>query len=140
MEIRPYITFDGECNEALTLYKRAFDAEEMEVLRFRDLPPNPAWQIPDAYQERIVQVTLQFGSNFIRMSDCGPGQPLNAPESERISIAVEADVAAIQKAFSVLSEEGRVGMDLAETFYSPCAGVVFDKFDVMWNLVGQKPA
>jgi len=27
---------------------------------------------------------------------------------------------------------------LAETFYSPCAGVVFDKFGVMWNFVAQQ--
>lgn len=41
MEIRPYISFDGECNEAIALYKRAFNSEEMQVMRFRDLPPNP---------------------------------------------------------------------------------------------------
>jgi PhnB protein len=26
---------------------------------------------------------------------------------------------------------------LQKTFFSPCHGVVFDKFDVMWNFVGQ---
>lgn len=138
MEIRPYISFDGECNEAIALYKRAFNSEEMQVMRFRDLPPNPDWKIPEEYMDRVVQATLKFGANFIRVSDCGPQQPLNAPESERVSIAVEAGVEEIKQAFSVLAEEGRVGMELASTFYSPCAGVVFDKFGVMWNLVGQK--
>lgn len=137
MEIRPYITFNGECNEAIELYKRAFDSEEMQIMRFSDLPPNPAWQIPEEYQNRIVQATLKFGSHFIRMSDCGPQQPLNASESERVSIAVEANVESIKQAFSALAEEGHVGMELSETFYSPCSGVVFDKFGVMWNLVGQ---
>lgn len=138
MEIRPYITFDGECNEAIKLYKRAFNCEELQIMRFRDLPPNPAWEIPEEYMNRVVQVALKFGENFIRLSDCGPQQPLNAPESERVSIAVETKVEEIKQAFSVLAEEGRVGMELERTFYSPCAGVVFDKFGVMWNLVGQE--
>jgi len=29
MKIRPYITFDGECNEALELYKRAFQTDTL---------------------------------------------------------------------------------------------------------------
>ena len=135
MDIRPYITFNGDCNEALALYKRAFQTDTLEeVMRFSDMPPNPAWVIPDEYLNRVVQATLKFGDNFIRMSDCGPQQPpANVPESERISIAVEGDVDATKYAFAVLAEEGRVGMELAKTFYSQCAGVVFDKFGVMWN-------
>ena len=85
-----------------------------------------------------MQCTLNIGSDFIRLSDCGPGHDLNAQETERISLAVEADTDSVRHAFSVLAEEGCVGMPLEETFYSPCAGVVFDKFGVMWNLVAQK--
>jgi len=134
MEIRPYLTFNGECNEALALYKLAFKADTLELMRFSDMPSNLAPAIPVEYQNRIVQATLKFGENYIRLSDCGPRHPpANVPESERVSIAVETDIDATKHAFAVLAEEGRVGMGLAETFYSPCAGVVFDKFGVMWN-------
>jgi PhnB protein len=138
MKIRPYLTYNGTCAEAIELYKRAFKADTLQVMRFSDMPPNPNFQIPDEYRDRILQATMQFGDDYIRLSDCGPGQPLNDPESERISLAVETTVDAVQYAFAVLAEEGRVGMPLAETFYSPCAGVVFDKFGVMWNFVAQK--
>ncbi len=138
MHIRPYITFNGECQEAMDLYSRAFSTKADKVLRFGDLPANPTFAIPEQFKARIVQATMPIGDDFIRMSDCGPGQPLNDPESERISLAVEADVETVKVAFAVFAEEGRVGMPLAETFYSPCAGVVFDKFGVMWNMVGQK--
>ncbi len=138
MKIRPYLTFGGNCQEAIDLYKRAFGAEVQQVMRFSDLPPNPAFAIPAEFMDRVVQVTLQMGDDFIRMSDCGPGQPLNDPESERVSLAVETVVDKVKAAFAILAEEGRVGMPLEETFYSPCAGVVFDKFGVMWNFVGQK--
>ncbi len=138
MKFRPYLTYNGECNEAIELYKRAFRTDVMQILRFSDMPAGPGFSIPEDYKSRVVQATLRLGEDFIRMSDCGPGQPLNDPESERVSIAVEASVEDVKYAFGVLAEEGRVGIELAETFYSPCAGVVFDKFGVMWNFVAQK--
>jgi PhnB protein len=138
MKIRPYLTFNGTCAEAIGLYKRAFRTDTIKVLTFGELPENPGFSIPDEYKNRIVQATLKLGDDFIRLSDCGPGAKLNDPESERISLAIEADTDEVKHAFGVLAEEGRVGIPLGETFYSPCAGVVFDKFGIMWNFVGQK--
>jgi len=136
MKIRSYLTFNGGCAEAIELYKRAFATDTMEVMRFSDMPPMPGFDIPDNFKDRILQATLIVGSDYIRMSDCGPGHSLNDPESERISLAVESGVEEIKAAFAVLAEEGRIGISLEETFYSPCAGVVFDKFGIMWNLIG----
>lgn len=82
-------------------------------------------------------MTLTIDDDFIRMSDCGPGQELNEPQSERISFAVETGVEEVRHAFSVLAEEDQIGIELKQTFYSPLAGVVFDKFVVMWNFVGK---
>ncbi len=132
MKIRPYLTFNGTCEEAINLYKRAFKTDVLQLMRLSDLPGNLTDQIPDDFKNKIMQATLKLGDDFIRLSDCGPNQTLNDPESERISIAVETGIEEVKHAFAVLSGEGRVGMELAETFYSPCAGVVFDKFGVMW--------
>lgn len=134
IKIRPYITLNGQCAEAIELYKRAFKTDAIQIMKFSDMPNA---DIPKGFKDRILQCTLKFGDDFIRLSDCGPNQKLNDPESERISLAIETDVETVKFAFDVLAEEGRVGMPLAETFYSPCAGVVFDKFGVMWNFVGQ---
>ncbi len=138
MKIRPYLTFNGSCQEAIDLYKKAFKTEVMQIMRFSDMPPNPNFSIPEEHLNQVVQCTMKFGDDFIRLSDCGPGAKLNDPESERISLAIETDVEEVKFAFGILAEEGRVGMELSETFYSPLAGVVFDKFGVMWNFVGQK--
>ncbi|MCL2873895.1 MAG: VOC family protein [Defluviitaleaceae bacterium] len=140
MKIRPYLTFDGQCNEAIELYKRAFNTDTLECMLFGQMPPIPGFEVPEEYKVRVLQATMKFGDDFIRLSDCGyaPGFKLNEQESERISLAVETGVDEIKHAFNILSEEGHVGIPLEETFYSPCAGVVFDKFGVMWNLVANK--
>lgn len=135
MIIRPYLTFQGNCEEAMNLYVKAFKLEILEIIRFADLPPVSTHTIPEGYMNKILQARMKIGDGFIRLSDCSPGGKLKDPESERISLAIEASVDEVKHAFATLAETGRIGMPLAETFYSPCAGVVFDKFGVMWNLV-----
>lgn len=136
MQIRPYLTFKGECQEAIELYKRAFKIEESEIMRFSDMPPNPEnpIQIPDSQKNWILQATIPFGDNFIRMSDTF--RELNDASTDRIGIVVESSVDIVKHAFGVLAEEGNVSMPLQETFFSPAYGIVYDKYGVMWNLAG----
>lgn len=132
MQIRPYLTFKGNCQEAIELYTRAFNKEITDISRASDLPQSPDNPMPmsDSRKNYIIQATLQLGDNFIRLSDCF-GE-LNDPPSERVSIIVECSQDEVKHGFSILSEEGRVGSPLQATFYSPCTGVVHDKFGVMW--------
>ncbi len=135
MNIRPYITFDGECKEALELYEVAFMRKADQIGKFADMPPNPNYEIPEMYKNRILQATIKFGENYIRLSDCGPGINLNSVATERIAIAIEADEEVVRNAFEVLSREGEGKMPLSETFFSPLFGVVMDKYGVQWNLI-----
>ena len=134
MKIRPYLTFNGQCAQAIELYKKAFRTDTLELMLFGDMPPMPGRDLPEEYKGKVLQATLKFGDDFIRMSDCGPDHGLNEQETERLSLAFEASEDAVRHAFDTLKKDGRVGMELEETFYSPCFGVVFDKFGVMWNL------
>ncbi len=138
MTIRPYLTFNGQCDDAINVYTKAFNIKEKQVMKFSDMPVNPNFSLPEEFMDRVCQATLTFGDTFIRMSDCGPGQELNDADTHKICIAFEGSVAEVQNAYSVLTDEGTVGIELQEAFFSPCYGVVFDKFGIMWNLVSQK--
>lgn len=135
MKIRPYLTYNGECTEAIELYKEAFKTDVINLMLFSDMTNDTNYSIPEEYKNRVLQCTMRFGDDFIRLSDCGPGVTLNDQESERISLAVESDEKAVRQAFEVLAREGEIGIPLASTFYSSLAGVVFDKFGVMWNFM-----
>ena len=134
MQIRPYLTFKGECQEAIELYKRAFKTELSEIMRYSDMPQSPdnPMQIPDNQKNWILQATIPFGDNFMRLSDTV--KELNDVSTDRIGIVVESNMDVIKHAFEVLAEEGNVDMPLQETFFSPAYGIVYDKFGVMWNL------
>ena len=134
MQIRPYLTFKGECEEAIRLYERAFKSEVSEIMRFGDMPQDPEnpMPIPDSQKNWILQATLPFGDNFMRMSDTF-GEFNDAP-TDKIGIVVESSIEIVKNAFDVLAEEGNVKMPLQETFFSPAYGIIYDKYGVMWNL------
>jgi len=134
MQVRPYLSFKGECQEAIELYEKAFKIEKTEIMRFSDMPPNPDMPIPEEQKNWILQATIPFGDNFIRMSD-SIGE-FNDSLSDRVGIVIESDVDIVKNAFTVLAEEGKIKMPLQETFFSPAYGIVYDKFGVMWNLAG----
>lgn len=138
MQIRPYLSFHGECQEAMELYTKAFNIEASdEIMRFGDMPESPDNpQISDEQKDWILQATLPFGDNFMRLSD-SPREINDAP-TDRIGIVVESSVEIVEKAFGILKEEGKVIMHLQETFFSPSYGIIIDKFGVMWNLAAME--
>jgi PhnB protein len=46
-----------------------------------------------------------------------------------------ADESEARRAFAALAEGGNVTMPLTPTFWSPCYGMVKDKFDVSWQVM-----
>lgn len=132
MQIRPYLIFKGECQEALDLFSRAFETRVSAVIRFSDLPSNPdnPMPIPDNQKNWIVMATLPIGDNFMRLSDTIGD--LNDAPTERISLIFEGSVDSVQRAFAVLSESGLVTQPLIPSFFSPCYGMLRDKLDVHW--------
>ncbi|MDD1774580.1 MAG: VOC family protein [Methanobacterium sp.] len=136
MEIRPYLTFKGECQEAIELYQDAFDIKTPEIMRFGDMPPNPDMEIPESMNKWVLQAALPFGDNFIRLSDTF-GDFNDAP-SERVSVVFEGSKEEVEKAFQVLSQDGTVQMPLEATFFSPAYGTLVDKFGIKWNFAASE--
>ena len=52
----------------------------------------------------------------------------------RLALAVPTEENA-HKAFNALAKEGTVQMPLTKTFWSPCYGMVTDKFNVGWMVM-----
>ena len=138
MQIRPYLSFHGECQEAIELYTKAFNIEKSEIMRFGDMPESPDNPMPisDEQKDWILQATLPFGDNFIRLSDSP--REINEDITDRIAVVVESTVEVVKQAFEVLQEDGMVLMPLQQTFFSPSYGILRDKFGVMWNLAAME--
>lgn len=67
VKLRPYLTFNGNCAEAIELYKKAFQTEAMQVMRFSDMPEMPGFDIPEDFKDKILQAGIKFGADYIRL-------------------------------------------------------------------------
>lgn len=128
--IQPYLFFGGRCEEALAFYKSAIGAQVDMIMYHRDSPDQPPpGMLQPGYEDKVMHASFRVGESLIMASDgCGEGAKFGG-FSLSLSLPTEADA---QRAFAALSEGGSVTMPIMKTFWSPCFGMLEDKFGVGW--------
>lgn len=128
--IEPYLFFSGRCEEAVKFYQQALGAEVQMMMRYKESPePAPPGMMPSNWGDKIMHSSLRIGSTVVMASDgCGEGGKF---EGFSLSIAVETEAEA-KRVFAALGEGGKVEMPLTRTFWSPCFGMLKDKFGIGW--------
>jgi PhnB protein len=129
-QIQPYLFFGGRCDEAIAFYQQALGAELVMRMRYSESPqPMPPGAIPADWSEKVMHATLRIGESLVMVSDgCEAGTGF-AGFSLSIALATAAEV---ERVHAALSDGGRVTMPAAQTFWSPCFGMVVDRFGVGW--------
>lgn len=129
MQVQPYIFFGGRCEEAAEYYRRALGAEVTMLMRFKECP-EPGPQMPAGSGEKVLHMSLRIGETTMLASDgeCSGSQSF---DGFALSLTV-ADEAEAKHVFAGLADGGQVRMPLARTFFSPCFGMVADRFGVAW--------
>ena len=132
----PYITFNGNCEEAVKFYQKVLGGES-QIMHFGDAPPNPAFQVPEAAKNLVLHAELRKDGHIIRFSDTFPGAPYSV--GSNISFSLEFDSQdEVRSVFTALSEGGKVEMEPQQTFFSPLYAKFIDKFGVHWQLTCKK--
>jgi PhnB protein len=130
MPVQPYLFFDGRCEEALVFYRQALGAEQVMMMRWKDSPDPAACPQDPANADKIMHAQFRVGGGEVMASD---GRCEGRPKFEGFALSLTApDEAEAGRLFNVLAEGGQVQMPLAPTFFSPCFGMVADRFGVSW--------
>ncbi|MDN0073996.1 VOC family protein [Crenobacter sp. SG2303] len=134
MQIQPYLFFDGRCEEAIEFYRGALGAELLTLMRFKDSPepPSPDCVVPGS-ENKVMHASFRVGETTVMASD-GTGQGPSSFQGFSLTLSV-ADAAEAERVFSALSAGGQVRMPLGKTFFSPCFGMVADRFGVSWMVI-----
>jgi PhnB protein len=100
------------------------------TMRYKDSPePPPPGMVPAGWDNKIMHTCLRIGDANVMASDgCSDG-PNFKGFSLSLTAANEADAG---RKFNALAEGGQVQMPLGKTFWSPCFGMVTDRFGVGW--------
>ncbi len=135
--IHPYLFLGGHCQEAIDFYRQAVGAEVQMQMLYRDSPdPTPPGMLPPGFESKVMHATLSIGGDVLMMSD-GAGEPL-AFQGFSLSLAFPSEAEA-RRAFDALAEGGQVQMPITETFWSPCFGMLKDRFGVGWMVTVTAP-
>ena len=125
MNIRPYLFFEGRCDEAIAFYAKAVAAQVTSRMCYGDAPGAPA-----KLADKVMYASLRIGETTVLVSD---GRCKEAPNFQGFALYLAmADQAEAEKRFTALADGGQVMMPLAKTFWSPLFGMVTDRFGVLW--------
>ena len=130
MQVQPYLSFNGRCEEAIEFYRRALGAEVTSLSRFKDSPDQA--MCPPGSAEKVMHASFRIGDSTVLASD---GHCTDQTNFHGFSLALNVtDVAKAERLFAALAEGGQVQMPLTKTFFSPGFGMLTDRFGVCWMI------
>jgi len=130
MAVEPYLFFNGCCEQAIEFYKKALGAEVTMLMRYKESPePPPPGMVPAGWDDKVMHASLRIGDATLMASDGASEGSSFKGFSLALSLANEADA---KRKFNALAEGGQIQMPLGKTFWSPCFGIVADRFGVGW--------
>ncbi|MBC7861723.1 MAG: VOC family protein [Bacteroidia bacterium] len=134
--VNPYLTFNGNCEEAFGFYKSVFGGEYPYIGRFKDMPPQDGNPVPASQADKIMHVSLPIGHGTILMgSDSSEEFGHASVVGNNFSISINADSKEeADKLFNGLSAGGTVVMPMNKTFWGSYFGMFTDKFGIQWMM------
>jgi PhnB protein len=127
MKLIPYVTFNGNCEEAINFYKDSIGGQIITIGRYEDSPMD----VKEENKKKILHSRIQIGDYLLMASD---SMPERAPlVGNNISLSIEwDDAAAMETAYTKLSEGGKKTMPLGDMFWGARFGMLTDKFGIHW--------
>ena len=128
-QINPYLTFNGNCSEAMTFYRDCFGGE-LVLQKVADSPMADQW--PDEVQQKILHASLVNGCLMLLGSDMGSSAGLISGNNISLSLTCSSEEE-INRFYSALSKEGRITHALHH-FFAGTIGSLIDRYGYSWTL------
>jgi PhnB protein len=128
VEMMPYLSFRGNCEEALNFYKGILDGQIEIVSRY----DNPAMNMPEDFKNKILHASFRFGNYTLFASDV---MPKKQDEHQTSNIAISLgfhDEGVAMNIFDRLSAAGEVHIPFKKQFWGDWHGNFKDRFGIRW--------
>ena len=133
-QINPYLTFSGNCSEAMNFYKDSLGGE-LVVQTIVDSPL--ADKMPAQMKDCILHATLTKGNLVLMGSDMVSEQGLIQGNSVSLAVQFNSEEE-IKTVYEKLSAGGRKDHALEQTFWGAIFGDLTDKYGNHWLLNYEK--
>nr|WP_298682497.1 VOC family protein [uncultured Dongia sp.] len=135
MKINPYLTFNGDCKQAMEFYAKCLRTQVAMMMSYADTPM--AADTPAGIRGRIAHARIVLGDQVLMASDAYTDEHVET-KGMTVSLVVDAPAEA-DRLFEALSAGGKVTMPIAETFWAQRFGMLQDKFGIPWMVNCEKP-
>ena len=101
------------------------------LVRFKD-SPDPGTYAPES-ENKVLHASFRIGNTILMASD---GRCEGNPSFKGFSLShTVPNEAEAKRLFSALADNGEIQLPLSKTFFSPCFGMVTDRFGVFWMII-----
>jgi PhnB protein len=133
MDLSPYLSFNGQCEEAFKFYEKCLGGKTVFMMTWGDSPM--AAEAPPGWGKKIMHATFKLGDTTMAGADMPSEQkPHGFSVALGLSDAKEAD-----RIFKTMAEKGTVKVPIQETFWALRFGEVVDQFGTPWLINCEKP-
>ena len=134
MKFIPYLTFEGNAEEALNFYEVVLGGKIQTLMRYSEMPEEEeAPPLSDELKNKVLHAALNIGGQLLYLSDAFPGMPVNKGDNIAINIEPESEEE-LRRIFEELVVEGTVDMPVEYMFWGSLFASLVDKFGIRWNL------
>ena len=126
------IHFPGNCDEAISFYKKVLGAEVKEIAYYKDAPKNSGMESLSLPPNFVMHSMISIHGSLVSMTDGVETKPTG----ENFSFFITEDtVDKVTALYAKLLEGGKEVEALAPVFWASMYGIVEDKFGVNWQVM-----
>lgn len=127
MNVQAYLSFRGNCEEALNFYKECLGGDIINRQTYEDKKID----IPGDYRQKLQHAELKGKNVHFMAYDASPDTPLNSGNQIQMSVDLES-MEKTEQLFNRLSEGGQVNTPLQKTSWNAYYGRCKDKYGIHW--------
>jgi PhnB protein len=139
-QLNAYLSFDGQCVEAMNFYAKVLGGTVDPVITYGDAPAkadDPP--VPAEHADRVMHACLMHPDFVLMAGDNPPGVPFESMKGVMLTLTYDS-VADAKRVFDQLAAGGTVTMPMAGTFWAEAFGMVTDRFGTGWGINGGRRA
>ena len=135
MQMSPYLSFNGQCEQAFAFYEQCLGGSCGPVFRYGGSPM--ADQVPGDWQDKVMHASITVGGLVLMGGDA---VPLAYEQPKGFSLSLQmSSTADAERIFEELSQDGNVVLALEKTFWAARFGMVVDRFGIPWLINCEEP-
>ena len=136
-QLNAYLSFDGQCAEAMKFYADVLDAKVEALITYNDVPGEQP--MPPDGADRIMHACLSHPDFALMAGDIPPGVVYDGMSGVMMTLTYDR-VDDARRVFAAFADGGNVTMPLGETFWAEAFGMVTDRYGTGWGINGGRKA